>query len=204
MEKKETSWTICQECQGRGKKSRGISKKARQNYQAALDQFEKTKEGMPPIPPKGYLNSCSNCFGTGLVHSAISPVADTKNYPHVAIIGAGIGGVALAVACLHRGIPFTLYERDTNFDARSQGYGLTLQQASKAIQGLGIISLEDGVISTKHVVHTTEGKVVGEWGFRKWLESEPTASSKRSNIHIARQALRLALLKQLGGHDTVQ
>jgi hypothetical protein len=43
----------------------------------------------------------------------------------------------LAVACLHRGI-FTLYERDSSFEARSQGYGLTLQQASKAIEGLGI------------------------------------------------------------------
>ncbi|MFD1007123.1 hypothetical protein [Oceanisphaera ostreae] len=34
-----------------------------------------------------------------------TPVADTENYPHVAIIDGGIGGVALAVACLHRGIP---------------------------------------------------------------------------------------------------
>tara|TARA_B100000767_G_C19778375_1_gene544305 strand:- start:11556 stop:11768 length:213 start_codon:yes stop_codon:yes gene_type:complete len=49
------------------------------------------------------------------------------------IIGCGIGGVALAVACLHRQIPITLYERDINFDIRSQGYGLTLQQASKSI-----------------------------------------------------------------------
>jgi 2-polyprenyl-6-methoxyphenol hydroxylase-like FAD-dependent oxidoreductase len=60
----------------------------------------------------------------------------------VAIIGGGIGGVALAVACLHRGIPFTIYERDNGFEARSQGYGLTLQQASKAIEGLGVFSLE--------------------------------------------------------------
>jgi 2-polyprenyl-6-methoxyphenol hydroxylase-like FAD-dependent oxidoreductase len=59
---------------------------------------------------------------------------DTKNYPNIAIIGGGIGGVALAVACLHRGIPFTLYERDESFNTRSQGYGLTLQQASKAIE----------------------------------------------------------------------
>lgn len=204
MKKEETSWTICQECQGRGKKSRGISKKARLNYQTALDQFEKTKEGIAPIPPKGYLYTCTNCSGSGLIPSTVHPIADTENYPHVAIIGGGIGGVALAVACLHRGIPFTLYERDNNFEARSQGYGLTLQQASKAIRGLGIQSLDEGVTSTKHVVHTTEGKVIGEWGFRKWLESEPTASSKRSNIHIARQALRLALLKQLGGNDAVQ
>ncbi|MDH5825529.1 FAD-dependent oxidoreductase [Sphingobacterium faecium] len=122
----------------------------------------------------------------------------------MAIIGGGIGGVALAVACLHRGIPFTLYERDSDFNARSQGYGLTLQQASKAIAGLGIFSLEEGVISTKHVVHTTEGKVIGEWGMRKWIPSDVETSAKRSNVHISRQSLRLALLKQLGDHHAVQ
>jgi 2-polyprenyl-6-methoxyphenol hydroxylase-like FAD-dependent oxidoreductase len=110
-----------------------------------------------------------NCSGSGLV-AAISPPIPDKNYPHVAIIGGGIGGVALAVACLHRGIPFTIYERDNGFEARSQGYGL-LQQASKAIEGLGVFSLE-GVISTRHLVHTTDGKVIGEWGMRKWMQSE--------------------------------
>lgn len=131
---------------------------------------------------------------------------DEKNYPHVAIIGGGIGGVALAVACLHRGIPHTLYERDGGFAERSQGYGLTLQQASKAIAGLGIFSLEEGIMSTRHLVHTPEGKVVGEWGVRKWLESNAEAlpKLKRSNVHIARQSLRLALLNQLHGEDTVQ
>jgi salicylate hydroxylase len=205
VEKEAASWTICQECQGHGKKSRGLSKKVRLRYQTAFDQFEKTKgEGMAPVYPKGHLYTCLNCCGSGLLHSASHPIADKENYPHLAIIGGGIGGVALAVACLHRRIPFTLYERDSHFDARSQGYGLTLQQASKAIEGLGIFSLEEGVISTRHVVHTTEGKVIGEWGVRKWMQSGAKTSPKRSNVHIARQSLRLALLEQLGGHDAVK
>jgi 2-polyprenyl-6-methoxyphenol hydroxylase-like FAD-dependent oxidoreductase len=205
VKNEEASWAICLECQGRGKKSRGLSNKARRHYQMAFDQFEKAKgEGTAPVRPKGHLYSCLNCSGSGLLQSASPPIADKENYPHVAIIGGGIGGVALAVACLHRGIPFTLYERDSHFDARSQGYGLTLQQASKAIEGLGVFSLEDGVASTRHLVHTTEGKVIGEWGIRKWLQSDVKTSLKRSNIHIARQSLRLALLEQLGGHDAVQ
>ena len=205
MKNEELSWTMCLECQGRGKKSRGLTKKARLNHQIALDQFKKTNgEGTTPIPPKGHLHSCSKCSGSGLLHSSSPPVADAANYPHVAIIGGGIGGVALAVACLHRGIPFTLYERDTDFEARSQGYGLTLQQASKAIEGLGIFSLEEGVISTRHVVHTTEGKVIGEWGIRKWIQSDAKTTQRRTNVHIARQSLRLALLEQLGRQDTVQ
>lgn len=200
-----SSWTICQECQGRGKKSRGLSKKARLRYQMEFDQFEKMNgEGTPPEHPKGHLYSCLNCSGCGLVPSDSQPISDTENYPHVAIIGGGIGGVALAVACLHRKIPFTLYERDSNFEVRSQGYGLTLQQASKAIEGLGVFGLKEGVVSTKHVVHTTEGKVIGEWGVRKWVDSDAKTTPKRTNVHIARQSLRLALLEQLGGHDAVQ
>ena len=205
VEKAAASWTICLECQGRGKKSQRLRKKVRLRYQTALDQFEKTKgEGAAPVRPKGHLYSCMNCGGSGLRPSVGYPRADKENYPHLAIIGGGIGGVALAVACLHRGIPFTLYERDTDFDTRSQGYGLTLQQASKAIEGLGIFLLKEGVISTRHVVHTSEGKVVGEWGMRKWMQTNTKKSPRRTNVHIARQSLRLALLEQLGGHDAVQ
>lgn len=204
VEDAKTNWTICGECQGRGKKSRRLTNKVRLRYQAALDQFEKTKEGTVPVRPRGRLYSCLNCRGSGLLRSVDRPIADKENYPHIAIVGGGVGGVALAVACLHRGIPFTLYEHDSHFYARSQGYGLTLQQASKAIEGFGVCSLKDGVISTRHIVHTTEGKVIGEWGLRKWTQSGIKISPKRSNVHIARQSLRLALLEQLGGHDAVQ
>lgn len=204
MENEKLSWTICPECKGRGKKSRGLSNKARLRYQKALDEFEKSNaEGTPPVRPKGHLHSCLNCSGSGLIPAASPPLADKENYPHVAIIGGGIGGVALAVACLHRRIPFTLFERDNNFEARSQGYGLTLQQASKAIEGLGIFSLEKGVISTRHLVHTTDGKVIGEWGIRKWIASDAKTFQKRTNVHIARQSLRLALLQQLGRQNAV-
>jgi 2-polyprenyl-6-methoxyphenol hydroxylase-like FAD-dependent oxidoreductase len=203
-ETQKTSWIACPECGGQGKKSRRLRKKVRLGFQAALDQFEKMKgEGTTPVLPKPHLYPCPNCSGSGLIASAFPPVANTEN-PHVAIIGGGIGGVALAVACLHRGIPFTLYERDSSFDARAQGYGLTLQQASKAIAGLGIVSLEEGVVSTRHLVHTTEGKVIGEWGMRKWRPSDAQKPLKRRNIHIARQSLRAALLKQLDGHGIIQ
>ena len=182
-------------------------------YQRALDQFEKTNgEGTSPVRPKRHLDTCLNCKGSGLVDFAIQAISNTEaikqpdkeNYPHIAIVGGGIGGVALAVACLHRGIPFTLYERDSSFDTRTQGYGLTLQQASRAIEGLGIFSLQEGVISTRHVVHTTDGKVIGDWGIRSLKQSGASTPPKRTNVHIARQSLRLALLEQLGGYDAVQ
>lgn len=203
VENKEAYWTICPKCYGRGKKNFRLRKKARLRFQLAINEFEKTQgEGQASVRPKVTQYLCDNCSGSGLIPASSHPLADSEKYPHVAIIGAGIGGVALAVACLHRGIPFTLYERDSSFDARAQGYGLTLQQASNAIKGLGLFSLKDGGNSTRHVVHTTEGKEISEWGVR--THSNIKKSPKRKNVHIPRQALRLALLEQLGEHNAVQ
>lgn len=205
MENKEDCFTICLECNGRGKKSRKFKKNVLINFQKELDLFEKMKEdGKAPVRPNRHLYTCLICNGSGLIPAANFPIADKENFPNIAIIGGGIGGVALAVACLHRGIPFTLYERDAGFNIRKQGYGLTLQQASIAIKSLGIFSLKEGVNSTKHVVHTTDGKVIGEWGMRKSIDSNKKIAPKRTNVHIARQSLRLALLEQLDGNDAVQ
>lgn len=195
----------CPSCQGRGQNRRKLSKKEQERYKNEIEEFNNNITiGTFPVRPLGSLSSCTKCSGSGLIASDSPPAVNTKKYPHVAIIGGGIGGAALAVACLHRGIPFTFYERDSSFEARSQGYGLTLQQASKAIKGLGISSLEKGVVSTKHVVHTTEGQVVGEWGMRKWVPDNHKEGSKRTNIHIARQSLRLALLEELGEPNKIQ
>tara|TARA_R110002049_G_scaffold286624_4_gene468431 strand:+ start:1874 stop:3316 length:1443 start_codon:yes stop_codon:yes gene_type:complete len=199
------SWTVCIDCKGLGKKRRRLKKKVRQRYQLSLDLYKKTNgKGTTPIRPKGELYPCPICTGSGIIPSKNPPIPDEVNYPKIAIIGGGIGGVAFAVACLHRGIPFTLYERDESFETRSQGYGLTLQQASNAIKGFGISALKKGVVSTKHVVHTTEGEVIGEWGMRKWSSDNSDTPPKRTNIHIARQSLRLALLEQLKSREVVQ
>lgn len=203
VESDKNCWAMCPECQGRGKRSRRLRKKVRLQYQKELAAFEALEgKGNAPERPKGHLEPCWKCRGSGLLPTANFPPVN-EDYPHVAIIGGGIGGVALAVACLHRGIPFTLYERDSSFDARSQGYGLTLQQANKEMAGLGITSLVDGVVSTRHMVHTPEGDVVGEWGMRKWVHEGTKTSPKRTNIHVARQSLRLELIKQLGSQDHV-
>ena len=39
---------------------------------------------------------------------------------------------------------------------------------------------------------------------RKWMPSNTKKSQKQTNIHIARQSLRLALLEQLGEPNNVQ
>ena len=203
LENKENNWAFCPECKGQGKIRGRLRKKVKLRYQSALDESEKI-QCSSPVRPESPLLLCLTCNGTGIIQATNFPFIDKENYPNIAIIGGGIGGVALAVACLHRGIPFTLYERDSGFDVRSQGYGLTLQQASKALKAFGILSLADGVYSTNHLVHTTEGKVIVEWGMRKRMQSSDKAPPKRTNVHIARQSLRFELLEQLGGKDSVE
>ena len=204
MNTQKESWSVCPTCNGLGKKTQRLRKSLRNRYQMELDLFENTgSKGTAPLRPKGHQSPCSNCNASGLTPAAEYPLADKENFPHIAIVGAGIGGMALAVACLHRKIPFTLFERDSSFDARSNGYGLTLQQASSAIKGLGIFDLKEGVVSTRHVMHSIDGNVIGEWGMRKWMDLNKEKPVKKTNIHIARQALRLALLEQLGGPNKV-
>ncbi len=202
---KRPNWTICTACHGQGKIQREPSRKSRRLFRARLEDYEAGGGiGKAPNLPSGPVDSCSACAGSGLVRCEHTVQADFKKYPNIAIIGGGIGGVALAVACLHRGIPFTLYERDASFDSRSQGYGLTLQQASKAIEGLGIFSLEGRITSTRHVVHTPEGKIIGEWGLRRWKIPFVEKTTKRRNVHIARQSLRQEMLRNLGTSQSVK
>lgn len=195
----------CKDCHGRGKKRRKLTNKARLCYQRELERFEASGGiGVAPERPRGYLSICPSCSGSGLCSTDSIPLADTEHYPHVAIIGGGIAGMALAVACLHRRVPFTLYERDDNFDSRSQGYGLTLQQASKAIQGLGVFLSEEGVRSKRHLVHDTAGNILGQWGGGISTPRTVGDTFKRSNIHIARQSLRKLIFEQLGENNAVK
>jgi 2-polyprenyl-6-methoxyphenol hydroxylase-like FAD-dependent oxidoreductase len=48
----------------------------------------------------------------------------------VAVIGAGIGGLALAQGLMRAGIGVTVYERDHSLDARGQGYRIHLHAAA--------------------------------------------------------------------------
>jgi 2-polyprenyl-6-methoxyphenol hydroxylase-like FAD-dependent oxidoreductase len=199
-----TFWTSCNICHGTGKTNQKINKYARQRYQKACEHYQNSPENKPePIPPTVHQTICPICAGIGLQSTTTQPNPDPQRYPTLAIIGGGIGGIALAIACLHRQIPFAIYERDANFDTRSQGYGLTLQQASKAIQALGIHSLKEAVVSTRHVVHNTKGDIIGEWGLRKWVQNPDKTTTKKTNIHIARQSLRQQLLNQLDDNQAV-
>ena len=125
---------------------------------------------------------CEQCEGTGLLatsHSAgesggddspATPVDSTSGAQQesttVAVVGGGIGGLALALALEQRGVDVTVYERDTNFFERSQGYGLTLQQGATSIRRLGLTpaAAAAGVTSSLHVSRDASGREIGRHG----------------------------------------
>ncbi|GKZ00375.1 hypothetical protein MPSEU_000990500 [Mayamaea pseudoterrestris] len=206
-----TAWTVCKVCRGQGRINRRPARKAMKRSDEASNGSEVTATK----PSQRHVQICKQCQGAGIVKpsndSATANVSPSPNhlqtFPNgIAIIGGGLAGLALATACRHRNIPCRVYERDSHFSDRTQGYGLTLQQASKALIGFGIESLANGIVSTKHIVHKTDGTIIGEWGFRQWGRSEAKQNRdpKRQNVHIARQALRRELLQAAGSVNGVE
>ena len=203
-------YQVCPQCHGLGHIARPPSRKARLRYKRQRRDGDCPSESSP-LPNR--LEPCRACYSTGLQPCTTSTTTTTtttpsrvvveanrnnknnNSLPTVAIVGGGIAGFALAIACQHRGIPYFVVERDAHFSQRHQGYGLTLQQASKALTRLlgppvAEAIVQHSITSTKHVVHTANGTVVGEWGLRKWGRPQQDKKPKRQNLHIARQALR--------------
>ena len=124
----------------------------------------------------------------------MSSVLESK--PLIAISGCGIGGMALAIALIHRGHKVLIFERDTHFSYRKQGYGLTIQQGMHALSQLGLTAY--GISSTAHFSISPDGTLLGCYGravTKDTLENEDitfsTNAEIRHNIHLPRQRLPL-------------
>ena len=139
----------------------------------------------------------------------------------VAIIGGGLGGLSCALALQKKGIECTVYEKDENFGARKQGYGLTLTNNEKGpLAELGILHkcVAGDCPSNWHWVFDRAGKVLGYYGrefnqvlsHAKDYSHDGTITStgsggsggtavveSRGNLRIPRQDLRQMLLDEL-------
>lgn len=119
------AWIVCSKCRGEGKIRRAPSKKAKaRHHQRQMQQQQQRQSDSAdqrgskrvklnaPLPPR--YDPCKACNQTGILESKEMPdVMDC--YPSIAIVGGGLGGLALGIACHHRGIPFQIFERDTSF-----------------------------------------------------------------------------------------
>ena len=132
----------------------------------------------------------------------------------VAIVGGGIGGVALALALARNNsngvrnkatITFKVFERDTYFSDRRQGYGLTMQQGSAALERLGLADLArvEDTPSKAHYMFDGSGNLVNAFSAKAF--GSPGAPSsfweRNRNLTIPRQRLRELLLAGLASHD---
>jgi salicylate hydroxylase len=165
--------------------------------------FRNSKKKRGPL--RLLFNKCLTCDGIGLGlvtknSSIMSSLLESK--PLIAISGCGIGGMALAIALIHRGHKVLIFERDTHFSYRKQGYGLTIQQGMHALSQLGLTAY--GISSTAHFSISPDGTMLGCYGralTKDTLENEDitfsTNAEIRHNIHLPRQRLRALLLNAL-------
>ena len=120
----------------------------------------------------------------------------------VGIVGGGIAGLALARALQlagHGRFSASVFERDPSFRFRRQGYALTIQQGSAALERLGLLSkvqAEDVECSGMHYVFDSDGGILGCFG--PGLQTKKQREhAKRRNWHLPRERLREILYTSL-------
>ena len=136
--------------------------------------------------------------GTAAAALAAAGPVDVSGCGRIIIAGGGIGGAAAAVALQAKGFDVTVLEADSSFDARKQGYGLTIQRLD-ATQALGISLAEDDAPSTSHYTFSAEGRIINFYGEAFGSKSQDRREFENSGrfVHLPRQALRARILEQI-------
>ena len=121
---------------------------------------------------------------------------DVSKCGRIIVVGGGIGGAAAAVALQRKGFDVTVLEADESFDARAQGYGLTVQ-AQDAIQAMGVDISQDDAPSTSHYTFSEKGEIIGFFGEAFGSKSKDRRETQNSGrfIHIPRQVLRSRIIQ---------
>jgi salicylate hydroxylase len=118
----------------------------------------------------------------------------------VAVVGGGLGGLATALALQQAGLRARVYERDSGFAVRRQGYGLTLSTTNSALAALGLLEelRQRDVPSRSHFVFGSDGEILGYFGNAltgRGRGDRPLPD--RGNLRVPRQVLRQMLLDRL-------
>lgn len=206
----DTKSTMCPGCFGEGLVLKKKGYKATSKSRSLETQLSILSNR---LRPHHTIRPCDLCYGTGVqvnnnIPSDQSPPSEAISNGdaasiHVAIVGGGIGGCALALALCQRNISCTLYEKDISSNVRSQGYGLTIQQGFKVLQSLGLIHpLERqssiGIKGAGHFVYQSDGTIQSRWGSHSSSSSalhrcstvrSTERNPKRFNVIIPRKDL---------------
>ncbi|CAF1244519.1 unnamed protein product [Adineta steineri] len=112
------------------------------------------------------------------------------------IAGAGIGGLATALALQRNGLSCQIYERDRDFESRRQGYSLTIQKNGfEALENLGISENVRKLGADSIISGTSTYNSFGEVIFSK--PKKHNNKHRFNNFAVARQSLRACLLNEL-------
>ena len=144
-------------------------------------------------------------------------------YTNVCIVGAGIAGCTLG-RYLHGKEDYLIFEKDIHFNQRKQGYGLTIQQGSRALKKLNLFDkiTKIDTPSDLHYTFKPNGELVSVFGpslytgkhNSKKNDATPnkenlrqnsdgantkgnTGKGKTHNVHLPRQKLREVLIDGL-------
>ena len=93
-----------------------------------------------------------------------------------------------------------LCEADRSFDARKQGYGLTIQGYGPTMEALGVSLAADDAPSTSHYTFSSDGCVLGFFGESfggKGKGGRREGADSGRFIHIPRQMLRQRIAERL-------
>ena len=111
-ERKTMLWKACPKCRGEAKIRRPPSKKDRMKHQRQLQERKKDEHDerrqtnqVECSSTSTSIRTCDSCSQTWILEST-EPMEFLDCYTSIVIVGGGLGGLALGIACSHRGIPF--------------------------------------------------------------------------------------------------
>ncbi|KAH9848580.1 monooxygenase FAD-binding protein [Lenzites betulinus] len=120
----------------------------------------------------------------------------SPNYPRIAIIGGGPGGLSLLLTLSKRGVPATLYERETDSNARAHLGGMLDLEWETGQRALRENGMED--VFRKHSRRDAEeARICGKNGIPLFVHAgeQPTDDNlKDARPEIDRRVLRQILL----------
>jgi hypothetical protein len=173
-----------------------LSESEEQDGQPPVSKKQRTQS--PPIDETAAGNATQSAPSAAAASASSAAAVSSSATPaplFVAIMGGGLSGLSCALSLQRVGIDCRVFERDTSFAVRKQGFGLTLTNSNVgALAQLGVIDecIQQDCPSTCHYVFDKYGNVLGYYGRAFLTEEELKAKQQRESDNDAVTVLNQA------------